>query len=206
MSPLPEQFASRWGSARAGPSYDDSVCWHLLLGSHPEVRAVAGEARRRLAPFSGLHMTPEQWLHGTVLRVGPAAAITRADMDKMLARAEADLCGVKPVKVTFGPVFYHPQAIALPISPADALRPVFHAAQAAARDVTGTVASASAVWAPHMTLCYSEIEQPAAPVIAALGRKLPSHPVAISEVSLVVQHGPEQHWDWEVAGIVRLPA
>ena len=58
---------------RSRPSYDDAVCWHLLLGGDAGVRAAAADARQRLARFTGLHMTPPQWLHVTVLRAGTAA-------------------------------------------------------------------------------------------------------------------------------------
>ena len=74
MSPLPAQFIDRWGSNRGGLSYEDSVCWHLLLGRHARVRTVVADAQRRLAPFGGMHMTPARWLHATVLLAGPAAS------------------------------------------------------------------------------------------------------------------------------------
>lgn len=49
---------------------------------------------------------------------------------------------------------------------------------------------------PHMTLCYSTGKQPAAPVIAELGKTLPTLNVTIRELSLVVQDGPEDLWNW----------
>jgi hypothetical protein len=87
MSPLPAQFTDRWGSSRGHPSYEDSVCWHLLLGCDAGVRAVVAGAQQRLARFGGMHMTPARWLHATILLAGPASAITRDDMGQMLARA-----------------------------------------------------------------------------------------------------------------------
>lgn len=212
MSPLPLRFSNRWGSGRADRSYDDSACWHLLLGEHPEVRAAAAEARRRLAPFSGLHMTPEQWLHATILPLGPVQAITPDDMADNLARAKKELARASPVTVTFGHVFYHPEAIALTIAPTDGLSRVFESVRAAAREGTGAAdaeapgppAPRMAPWSPHMTLCYSTGEQLAAPVIAALGKSVPSDPVTVDTLSLVVQNGPERHWDWQVIGTVPL--
>jgi 2'-5' RNA ligase len=207
MSPLPVQFTDRWGGRRGGLSYEDGVCWHLLLGSHPGVRAVVAGAQQRLARFGGMHMTPARWLHVTVLLAGPAAAITRDDMDEMLARARAALAGTPPVTVTLGRVLYYPEGIALGISPASALSPVLAAAQAATRVVTGTSGSTedlASAWIPHLTVCYSTGEQPAAPVIAELGKAIPGCEVTIDQLSLVVQNGPEQLWDWRVAGTARL--
>ena len=89
MSPLPGQFTHRWGDHREGPSYEDSVCWHLLLGSDAGARAVVADVQQRIARFGGMHMTPVRWLHVTVLLVGPAAALTRDDIREMLATARA---------------------------------------------------------------------------------------------------------------------
>jgi 2'-5' RNA ligase len=209
MSPLPARFTDRWGSSRGGLSYEDSVCWHLLLGSNAGVRAVVAGAQQRLARFGGMHMTPARWLHATVLLVGPAAAITQDDMGEMLAKATAALAGTAPVTVTLGRILYSPEGIALGISPTSALSPVFAAAQAATRDVIGPSGSAediASAWMPHLTVCYSTGEQPAAPVIAELGKTTPACEVSIDRLSLVVQNGPEQLWDWRVAGTARLGA
>lgn len=212
MSPLPLRFTDRWGSGRDGRSYDDSACWHLLLGEYPGVRAVAAEARRRLAPFSGLHMTPERWLHATVLLVGPVRTITPAYAEEKLTRVRASLTGTAPVTVTFGRVFYHPEAIGLIIAPTDGLNRVYEAVRAAGDEGTGPAGAGVpgprgppvTSWSPHMTLCYSTSEQPAAPVIAALGQSVPSDPVTVDTLSLVAQNGPEQRWDWQVIGTVPL--
>jgi 2'-5' RNA ligase len=201
MSPFPVQFTGRWDNP-SRLSYQDAVCWHLLLGGHAEVRAVAATARERLARFAGLDMTPPQWLHVTVLPVGIADQVTQEDMNRMLARARVYLARTAPVTVTLQRVFYHPEAIALSVSPESALAPVFAAALAATRDVLG--ADAGEVegdeWMPHLTLCYSTAEQPAAPVIAQLGKTLPACEVTIGEMSLVIQDGAEDQWNWRVVG------
>jgi hypothetical protein len=114
------------------------VCWHLLLGADAGVRAVVAGAQQRLARFCGMHMTPTRWLHVTVLLIGSAAAITQDGMDRMLASAQAALAWTSPVTGTLGRVLYHPEGIALGLSPTDALSPVLAAAQAATREVTGT--------------------------------------------------------------------
>jgi 2'-5' RNA ligase len=203
VSPLPERFTGRWDNP-VRPSYDDTVCWHLLLGSDAAVQAAAAVARQRLAGFNGLHMTPPEWLHVTVLRVGTADLVTQDDMSQMLATAQAYLAPTAPVTVTVQRVFYHPEAIALSVSPRSALSPIRTAARTATREVLGTDPGEGDEWLPHLTLCYSTTEQPATPLIAKLGMTLPAHEVTITEMSLVVQHGPEDQWNWQVAGSARL--
>jgi 2'-5' RNA ligase len=124
-------------------------------------------------------------------------------MGRMLDRAQAALAGTPPVTVTLERVFYHPEAIALGVSPKDALAPVLAAAQAATREATGS-APLGENWVPHLTLCYSTGEQPTAPVIAELGKVLPAREVTIDTLSLVVQDGPERLWNWRVAGTADL--
>lgn len=203
MSPLPVRFTGRWDNP-SRPSYEDAVCWHLLLGDNAAVQAAAAVARQRLSDFPGLHMTPSKWLHVTVLRAGTADLVTQDHMSQMLARAQAHLAQTAPVTVTLQRVFYHPEAIALSVSHGSALAPVFAAARTATREVLGADAGDQDQWVPHLTLCYSTAEQPAAPVIAELGKMLPPCEVTIGEMSLVVQDGAEDQWNWRVAGSARL--
>lgn len=55
---LPEQFTDRRQPRPGAPDFDDSVCWHLLLGDLDPVRAIVAQAQQRLTGFTGLHMTP----------------------------------------------------------------------------------------------------------------------------------------------------
>jgi 2'-5' RNA ligase len=206
MSPFPVHFTGRWDNP-SRLSYDDAVCWHLLLGGDTAVQAAVATARERLARFSGLHMTPPEWLHVTILRAGTADMMTQDDISRMLTRAQADLARTAPVTVTLQHVFYHPEAIVLGVSPGSVLAPVLAAARTATREVLGVNAADAEdddEFTPHLTLCYSTEEQPAAPVIAELGKTLPPCQVTIRELSLVVQDGPEDQWNWQVAGSARL--
>ena len=205
MSPLPERLTGRWDNPFR-QSYDDAVCWHLLLGGDPAVQAAAAVARQRLAGLTGLHMTPPEWLHVTVLRVGTADQVTQDDRSRIIAKAQDCLARTAPVTVTLERVFYHPEAIALSVSPRSALSPILSAARTATREVLGTDDRDGEQdgWAPHLTLCYSTTEQPAAPVITQLGKTLPAYEVTVKEMSLVVQDGPEDLWNWKVAGSARL--
>jgi hypothetical protein len=112
----------------------------------------------------------------------------------MLARAQAELA--RTVPVTLQRVYYHPEAIALVMSPASALAPVLAAARAATREVLGADLADGErdEWTPP-TLCYGTVQQPAAPVIAEFGKTLSACEVTIREMSLVVQDGPEDLWN-----------
>ena len=209
MSPLPREFVNHWRERPGEQSFEDALVWHVLLGEQAAVRTVAAGARQRLAGFGSLHWTPLRWLHLTVQLAGPAAGIGQDVRQEMVARASARLATTAPVTVTFSQVYYHPEAIVLVASPAGALTPVLEAAQAATREVTGARdvpgrPGGDSAWVPHLTLCYSTGEQSAAPVIAALGTTLPPCQVTIDRLSLVLQNGPEQLWDWQRVGDAHL--
>jgi 2'-5' RNA ligase len=206
MSPLPVNLTDRWRDGRgAGDPEPGTLYWHVLLGGDPQLRTAAQAAQSRIARFTGLHMTPLEWLHLTVLAAGPADQAPEQAIKQMLAIARSSLTGIKPITVEFSRVFYHPEAIGILAHPAEALTPVRQAALTATRAVTGHDGPAP-LWTPHVTLSYSTSEQPAGPVIAALGKDLPVCRVSVDALSLVVQRGAEWLWDWHPAGAVTLPA
>ncbi|HSS87741.1 MAG TPA: 2'-5' RNA ligase family protein [Streptosporangiaceae bacterium] len=203
MTHLPSQMANRWqGRAELSPE-QGMLYWHILLGDSSEVRALAAIAQERLACFSGLHFTPKRWLHVTTLAVGLIEQFTETDIGNMTARARDFLSDIPPAKVILGKVLYHPEAIVLGVEPAGALDPVRDAVHAAVMN-GGT--ERPGPWVPHVTLAYSTSVQPAAPIIAALGRELPAYDVSVSCVNLVVQEGAERLWKWRSVAEIPLGA
>jgi 2'-5' RNA ligase len=208
VNDLPAELIDRW-QGRAELRHDQGeIYWHILLGDDPNVCALAAEARRRLAQFTGLHITPQRWLHATTLVVGSTDDITQHQMTAMIEGVSESLSSVDPITVTFGRILYHPEGIMLGIEPVDALMPVLHAVQTATQNSTGYEGriNGNSLWIPHVTICYSTSRQPAEPIINALGRELPSRRVRIGAVSLVIQRGPERLWDWHLRGTVCMRA
>jgi hypothetical protein len=78
----------------------------MLLGDHPDVVAMARSAQQRLAPFTGLHMTPLKWLHMTALIAGSADEITGPKLKRMAEAASRQLAETPPITVTLGQVLY----------------------------------------------------------------------------------------------------
>lgn len=207
MSPLPQELVDRWQHRRENGPEEGTVYWHILLGDNAELRSMAEKAYARLAKFPGLHQTPLRWLHITALIAGSTDQIEDSGMSGMLAGARALLSDTAPIEVTFSRILYHPEAIVLDVYPQGALIPIREAALAATRAITGQDGKASDCkqpWNPHVTLCYSTGRQPAEPIIAALGKELPTCEISVQSLSLVVQRGPERLWDWHHIGAARL--
>ena len=208
MNALPAQMRDRWHH-RADPAPGEgTVYWHMPMSGYPQVTGLARDAQERLAPFGGLHMTPLERLHMTTMVAGPAASFSAGELDQMAMTATRLLSVMPPVTVTLGRVLYHPEAIMLGVSPAEALIPVRQAALTATRLVTGRDRPQGDPerWTPHITVCYSTAYQPAAPLIAALGESVPRCEIQISALSLIIQQGPERRWDWDTIATIRLAA
>lgn len=202
MSPFPTDMTDRWRDRPEPSPGRGTYYWHMLLGDRPEARTIAAEAQRRLARFPGLHFTPVRRLHMTTLVAGSTDDISPGQAHAAIAEAARLLAAVPPIPVTLGRVLYHPQVIMLGVEPGERLRPIHEAAQVATHAGTGRPGrhDVSGPWTPHVTIAYSTADQPAAPLIEALGRRLPSVEIVITSLSLVVQHGPERLWNWQHIG------
>jgi 2'-5' RNA ligase len=198
---LPERMEDRWASRVDVAPDEGAVYWHVLLHDYPEVRESATLVRERLAGFDGLHFTPDEWLHMTALSVGPRGAFTDQQLADMADKMTVSLSGVGPVPIRLGRILYHPQAIMLGIEPAAALLPLHLAAQEASG---GVGPPADAVWVPHATVAYSTADQPAGPLIEALGTRLPDRTATLHSISLVIQWGPEREWRWTPIHTIQL--
>ncbi|MEO3829918.1 2'-5' RNA ligase family protein [Actinomadura sp. B10D3] len=206
MSPLPTQMINRWQNREEPGPGQGTIYWHILLGDQPEARNTAQTARKRLASFTGLHMPPPEWLHITTLVVGPTDEITTEQQEDMLTAASKLLAKLPPIAVTLSRILYHPEAIAAEVRPVGPLSQIRNAIQTATLQVTGREGHTEGPtqWLPHMTLAYSETDQPAEPLITALGRELSPTEFTINAVTLVDQQGPERLWDWHPLGCVPL--
>jgi hypothetical protein len=204
---LPTQMTDRWHDRHKDGSDTGTVYWHMLMGNQPRVTGLAEQAQQRLAPFAAdLHMTPHQWLHMTTLAAGPATSFSSQQFQQMTHTAASLLADVPPVTITLGRVLYHPEAIMLGVTPAEALQPIRDAALQATQLAAGVQETNTAppCWTPHITICYSIADRPARPLIDALGLQLPSCDIQISALSLVIQHGPERTWNWNIINTIHL--
>jgi 2'-5' RNA ligase len=202
---LPEQMTNRWARRRDPAPGEGTLYWHVLMSDYPEVGELARQARGRVAEFDGLHLTPDPCLHLTTLVAGPAERFSEPQLHQMVRHAAEQLAHVPPITVSLGKIIYHPEAIICAITPGDALTPLRTAAVAATR-ATGHDLADDDKWRPHVTLCYSTSDQPAAPIIQALGMSLPERTVAVRRLSLVIQNGSELLWDWTIVGSADLGA
>ncbi len=204
MDQLPTQMANHWRQRPGRRPGRQLYHWHMLFHDQPEVRRLAAEAQGKLAGLPGLDMIDEQWLHLTTFVVGFADEVPSASVEAMVAAARQTLAGVAPIPGSLGRVFYHPEAVVLPVEPLGALQPVLDAVAAATRSAGCGGRTGTDPWLPHISVAYSNGTGPAAPVIAALGHWLPRTEITIRSVSLVAQTQVGHSWQWQPVAEARL--
>ncbi|MGW4411999.1 2'-5' RNA ligase family protein [Nonomuraea sp. NPDC004702] len=207
MSPRPTRMVNRWERRRALmlPLGQGKLYWHVLLGKDPEARAIVQEAHDRLAGLPGLDLVPQKFIHLTTLVAGYSHEITDHQVNVMAREARAQLARIEPIIVTLGRVLYHPEAVVLEARPPERLRPLLDAAKLATRAAIGRDgAPTHSAWAPHVTVAYSCADGPAAPIIEALGQRLPERTVTIRSIHIVNQDGPETVWNWRSLAEIQL--
>jgi 2'-5' RNA ligase len=203
---LPAHMRDRWANRPEPPEGQGTVYWHALMGRYPEARSAASAAQSILGKFDGFHLTPPGWLHMTVLIAGSTEKVPREHLAPLLDAARTALDDVAAPAVALERVLYHPEAVTLAVEPAADLHAIRRRIDRVTAAVTGGTVddAATARWVPHMTVGYSTSDQPASPVIAALGRSVPMHELVVDTLMLVVQWGAERSWNWERIGTVQL--
>ncbi len=155
MSPLPMQMADHWWQ-RPGRRPDRELYhWHMLFHDQPRVRDLAARAQDRLVGLPGLDLVALHWLHLTTYIVGFVDEVPESKIEAMVAEARRLLTNVRPVPVSLGRIFYHPEAVTLPVEPDGVLNPVLDAVHAAS-DFAGCVGHTDTnPWRPHISVAYS---------------------------------------------------
>ena len=204
MSPLPTQMADHWWPRPGRRPGRELYHWHVLFHDQPRVRELAALAQERLAGLSGLDMVPIRWLHLTTYIAGFIDEVPDSGVELMAADARRLLASTVPITISLGRVLYHPEAVAIAVEPHGALGPVLDAVRTATRSAGCEGHTDTDPWLPHVSVAYSNRSDPAAPIIAALGRWLPQVEVTIRSVSLVAQTQVGRSWQWRPVAEVPL--
>jgi hypothetical protein len=204
MSPYPARMEDHWWQRPGRRPGRELYQWDLLFRDCPEVHTAVAEVQARLANLPVLDLVAPQWLHVTTYIAGFADQIPPDGVRAMVDEASRLLTDVAPITVAIGRIYLDRQAVVLPLEPFAALDPVLSAARAATKAAGASGHQDTDPWAPHISVAYSNGDGPAAPVIAALGERLPDLQVTISSLSLVAQLQAGRSWQWRDIADIRL--
>lgn len=110
----------------------------------------------------------------TATLVGSTGSITGRQQSDLLAAVRTAVENVPPVVVVAERAFYHSEAVVLGVEDDPGLDTI----QAAVQEIVpGRPDEGS--WAPHVTAAYSTARQPMAPIVAAVGRRIPATAIPV---------------------------
>lgn len=204
MTSLPAHMMNHWWwrpGWRTGRSF---YTWHLTFDGQPDVHAFADAYRRALAPAEGLDLIPDRWLHLTMQGIGFVGEVPEDTVQEVVAAATRRLAALHSFGITFHAPIVDPEAILVPVQPAESVRHLRTVIRAAIGDVLPEVPE-SEDFVPHVSLAYSNAEGPAAPFAAAIADADVSPVKAlISHAQLIRINRDHQMYEWTTVAEVPL--
>jgi 2'-5' RNA ligase len=163
-------------------------------------RLTPGAPVLHVMSLAGLDLIPHGWLHLTVQGVGMVADVPTAQRDAIVAAVRTELAALRPPVVTFHEPVVRPEAIALPPAPVEQVQQLRAAIRTGMAAVRGdAVPESPSGFQPHVSIAYVSEDQPAAPVIRALGQAPAVEPVTttLTTVSLIEMHRDRRMYEWQ---------
>jgi 2'-5' RNA ligase len=174
---------------------------HFTFGEQPELQDLVAEYQEAVGGVAGLDPIPAQWLHLTMQGIGFVNEVGADQVAAFAAVAAEKLATVPAPVVTFHRPVIRPEAIYLPAQPVDGIQAVRSAVREAIAEALGESGSENAQqlasYRPHVSLAYSNTDQPAAPILKAISHANPSPTtVTLQHVDLLEFHRDRRMYEW----------
>ena len=198
MTTQPARMRNHWWW-RPGWSHGRSFyTWHLTFGDQPDVHRLADDYRRALGPLGGLDLIPDRWLHLTMQGIGFVDDVDEHLVRDIVDAAAQHLGEIPAFEITLtGPVL-DPEAVLIPVHPAEPVRAVRDATRAAITEVVGDAPESADGFVPHVSVAYSSSDGPAAPYAAAMeGLDVPPATARVDRAELIVLNRDNRMYEWE---------
>jgi 2'-5' RNA ligase len=181
---------------RVGRSF---YTWHVTFDDQPAVRRLAANYSRVLDDLPTLDPIPTRWLHLTMQGIGFTDEVDRPDVDA-IADATRDRCAaLAPFTITLGPARVDPEALMLPVHPAEPVTRLRTEIRAAIADVWGPdkVPEHADSFRPHVSLAYSNAAGPAEPIIQRLAaRSVTPAEITVHRAALIDLNRDHHAYEW----------
>lgn len=180
------------------------VAWHLTFADLSEACAVAAAYRSVLAPFPGLDVVPDPWLHLTMQGVGFVDELPPDATSRIARSATERLRGTNPLGAWLAPAQVGTEGIFLPVDPHDGLQQIRLLVREGTEDVLGGAPGAADTFWPHVSLAYSNRVGPAEAIgDAVAGVDFAGAAVTMRHVDLISLGRDEHLYEW--ATLARIP-
>jgi 2'-5' RNA ligase len=177
---------------------------HFTFGDQPELQDLVAEYQEAVRAVAGLDPIPVQWLHLTMQGIGFVDEVGADQIARFAAVAAEKLARIPAPVVTFHQPVIRPEAIYLPAQPADDIQAVRLAVREAIAEALGESGLENtqqlARYRPHVSLAYSNTDQPAGPILKALSHADPSPAtITLQHVDLLEYHRDRRMYEWTSA-------
>ncbi|WP_324607757.1 2'-5' RNA ligase family protein [Streptomyces sp. NRRL F-5123] len=181
----------------------------LHLAYHLGGSARRPPSRRWLPPGaggpSGLDLIPDRWLHLTTQGVGFTNDVSEATATAIAAAARSRLAALHSFDVSLEAPIVDPEAILVPVVPAEPIRRLRQELRSAIADVLPEVPEPAEGFNPHVSIAYSHAEGPAAPYAEAIeAAAVPPAKAVVTHADLIVIHRDHQMYEWTTLAEVPL--
>ncbi|MFD3524531.1 2'-5' RNA ligase family protein [Streptomyces sp. NPDC058653] len=171
--------------------------WHLTFEGQEDIHRLAGEYRDRLADVPRLTLIPDRWLHLTMQGVGFVGEVSEQTVRDIGATAAARLAKIRAFDIEVGPAVIDPEAVLLPVSPAEPVRAVRDAIRAAIHDVMQSIPEQAEGFRPHVSVAYSAGTGPSELIKQSLAAlTVRSATARITSAELIVLHRDNHMYEW----------
>lgn len=172
---------------------------HFTFRDQPAVQQLAGTCRRALAAVPGLEPIPAQWLHLTMQEVAFTDEVSPEQLDSFMAAAARELAAVPLPQVTLHPPVVVAEAVLLPVTPSGPVDAVRTAIRSAVADALPRARpTVIERYRPHVSVAYSNLDQPAGPVHRALADlEVESVSITLPAVGLLEYHRDDRMYVWD---------
>ncbi|MFI0722073.1 2'-5' RNA ligase family protein [Streptomyces sp. NPDC021224] len=179
--------------------------WHLTWEGQPDVHRFAAGYRRALAGLPGLDLIPDRWLHLTMQGVGFTDDVSEATATAIAAAARSRLAALHSFDVSLAAPIVDPEAILVPVVPAEPIRRLRQELRSAIADVLPEVPEPAGGFNPHVSIGYSSAEGPAEPYAGAIeAAAVPPAKAVVTHADLIVIHRDHQMYEWTTLAEVPL--
>lgn len=186
--------AHKWGHL-------EEVRWHFLIlfDEQQQVHDMVEEYSSGLN-HPGLHpRIPNQWLHITILAVGPIENISDKEMEEVVKLLRPKLASIDSPKLEVGPVWVSNGLPIAHVTPEEPVTEIFDVVKSATEKVLGDKLIKPEKFTPHMTLAYCRETNEVNQIRKQLHQKW-IDPVQFTpkKLSLVKQRQVPPQYEWEI--------
>lgn len=205
MTTAPASMINHWWWRPGWREGREFYTWHLTFNGQPDVQRFAAEYREVLVPCGSLDLIPDRWLHLTMQGIGFVGEVPEDTVDAIAEAARPRLAALPRFAITLGKPVVDPEAILVPVQPADSVRRVRDAIRAAIGDVLPEVPEAGGGFTPHVSVGYSNATGPSAPFTAAVtNADIAPATASVSNASLIRINRDHRMYEWSTIAEIPL--